>query len=465
MAITDDQKAAICRIRPSRANPRDDRRGTGFLVAERLVLTARHVVETMGKECALEFDPAGPKPWQTRSDGIVAYDRDDDWALVRCKEQPPAKPLPLGPLNNSYVIRFETFAFPSSAPDGVPYSGTIPAIGARKIALFTPATLERTASSVVGMSGSPCIVNGVVVAIMVEANAPANEKNTRGGTTYAVPVSVVAEAYRDLPFAKEPPRFTPQVAQYLKAGPLLQEVAKSAGLPQAQVADDLSLRTAIAAHMLRGGVPRARGLLQLLRTLLDWRTAEDILDCAGSVWVYEDTARALAGAVTPPASATVAINATLGATGIRYLHCAGYAATHGHPGWKPYVRLLDPPAGERQLEGLRAGTRAALRNWFRCEDSLIEDELDESRQSGEPVFVVIPPPPPAIAVLAALRAEYPTVSFVVLTGDTLTDEMRAAFHDVVLLEPEIGRGVEEGNFTTYTRERKGLERFFRESDR
>jgi len=211
--------------------------------------------------------------------------------------------------------------------------------------------------------------------------------------------------------------------------------------------------------MLRGGIPRTNQILLQLRTLLEVKMAESILCCAGSLWVHEDAAATLARAVTPPAAAAVVINAARDDTAWRYLHRAGYPI-YGHPGWTRFVEVMTTPPGERQAEGLLAATRELLQHRFKCEAAEIAGELAYAAERGEPVFAVIPPPPPAAKAFATLRREYPTVSFVLLAGEALADEMGKAFGDIVMLKPSIDKDIEERNFNSYTRTREALVRFF-----
>ena len=465
MPISDDQKAAICRITPHTSHP-SARRGTGFLVDKELVLTAFHVVgdaktgtlyaESFRFEFRLGIRNA--KVFETASVDVVKSDRDQDWALLRCKEPPPIAALPIGPLRNSYLIHFDTFGFPDAAKvKGMPYSGTINALGA-EIAMFAASALEQRASKIEGLSGSPCIVNGVAVGIVVESSDPMRQNSTQGGMMFAVPISIVAEAYADLPFPKELPPFVAEVAQALEPGPLLKRVAAQEKLPEAASGDPESLRMAVAGHMLRGGVYRTNRMLQQLRQLLAIDAAERILFCAGSLWVHEDAAAALARAVTPPAAATIAINAALDDTALRYLHRAGYPSC-GHPGWTRFVGVLTPPQGEQQIDALLASTRELLQHHFKCEAPEIAGELMYAGERGEPVFAVIPPPPPSAKAMAALRRDYPTVRFVLLAGEALT-EMGAALGDIVMLEPRIGKDFEARNFGNYTTTLNALIRFF-----
>src|SRR4029077_116083 len=101
-----------------------------------------------------------------------------------------------------------------------------------------------------------------------------------------------------------------------------------------------------------------------------------------------------------------------------------------------------------------------LRHRFKCEDSEIGSELEHCRKRGEPVFALIQPPPPAPEDVRALRNEFPTVCFVVLAGETINNKMRSVFDGIVILEPYIGKDVENSNLVGYTTARNALIRFF-----
>ena len=182
------------------------RRGTAFFVADKIVLTALHVVARIPdknkrpdfyKE-AIELIIAG-----SRYEAEVIHDAwsvPDDWVLLKCLSSPTVESLPLHELSESPVT-FWTYGYPNRQPiDGMTYDGRIVnhrsrLRGVETLQLFsdqiaaehpTEDTDEDYALS--GLSGAPVLVNGSVVGIVrfvLGKNSP------QAGTAYATPIKMV----------------------------------------------------------------------------------------------------------------------------------------------------------------------------------------------------------------------------------------------------------------------------------
>src|SRR5437868_4938411 len=90
-------------------------RGTGFLVADGLVLTALHVVADRSKDALTLYPGEILLTFPSYATKAVIhetyYDRLADWALLKCETAPPLRPLPLAELRNEGVA-WETYGFP-----------------------------------------------------------------------------------------------------------------------------------------------------------------------------------------------------------------------------------------------------------------------------------------------------------------------------------------------------------------
>jgi hypothetical protein len=79
-------------------------RGTGFLVGEKFLLTALHVVADRKKnpplftssEIHLTFPSIKISGYIGRDIGCDLWDREEDWAILSCIEVPQLNPIPLG---------------------------------------------------------------------------------------------------------------------------------------------------------------------------------------------------------------------------------------------------------------------------------------------------------------------------------------------------------------------------------
>ena len=186
-------------------------RGTGFLVADGLVLTALHVVAdraqpslaTYPGEIVLTF-PAGSA---TATIHEAYWDRLADWVLLRF-ETPAGcngslRPLPLAELREDGAT-WETYGFPDANPrDGMVNIGEVSNClgtleGNPVYQLFSREAAAGQGEPVKGLSGGPVIVRDAVVGHLRFALMRDNQ--TVAGTVYACPIaSVLAKTGNLLP--------------------------------------------------------------------------------------------------------------------------------------------------------------------------------------------------------------------------------------------------------------------------
>lgn len=194
-------RAAIARIE-IRDGARVLSRGTGFLVTDRLLLTAFHVVGDRTRTppflyeqqyglflCFPDHDLRGRVV-----EGI--WDPAADWALVECAEPLNARPLPLAELGASSAT-WETFGFPDANPlDGMVCSGSVENAageiqGIVAMQLFSKQAAAGNGSPVRGLSGAPVIVEGAVVGVL--RYSLMKEGLNVAGTLYSCPVAPIAQ--------------------------------------------------------------------------------------------------------------------------------------------------------------------------------------------------------------------------------------------------------------------------------
>lgn len=177
-------------------------RGTGFLVAPELLLTALHVPADRtkipprphtGELRAWFLGESEPRPARL----LLEYsDAGDDFALLACTPPPTAKPLPLGILEKSAVV-WETHGFPDTTPvDGMGFGGEVRSHfgtyqGARAMQLYSLEAAAGKGAPVHGVSGAPCLVDGVVAGVI--RSAILDGKNSIAGTLWACPIASVLE--------------------------------------------------------------------------------------------------------------------------------------------------------------------------------------------------------------------------------------------------------------------------------
>ena len=151
-------------------------RGTGFLVAPDLVLTALHVVgdrsaptlTLLPGTIALTFPTHSTEA--TVVDGRV--DARADWILLRCAVPPPnVRPIPLSDSVEDGAA-WETYGFPDANPrDGLAQIGTVTHAsgtfeGISAYQLFSDQASSGSGAPVKGASGGPVIVGGAIVGLL-----------------------------------------------------------------------------------------------------------------------------------------------------------------------------------------------------------------------------------------------------------------------------------------------------------
>ncbi len=180
-------------------------RGTAFLVAEDVVLTALHVVARVdGARFEFYPDPIrlfffdGPqKVAAAPIPGLV--DPVGDWVALRCERSLEVEPLGL---DTTVEVGDAWSAFGYAMPradDGMVFAGEVADADARfrrveALQLFAAQAAAGSGAPVAGLSGAPVVVEGRVVGL-VRANlkdALGDDRRNLAGTIYACPVDTIA---------------------------------------------------------------------------------------------------------------------------------------------------------------------------------------------------------------------------------------------------------------------------------
>lgn len=189
-------------------------RGTGFLVGDAppTVLTALHVIADIRGASRHDFDLA--ERWYAQHVQLSFGDPDDgatlgvdvklspettllsveeDWALVTLDA-----PLPFAPLPTAGVARYptgvpwSTFGYPQGAgPRGMTLGGQVRDFGRGQ--LYSHEAAAGAGLSVGGLSGGPCVVDGVALGVVFESlgDASAERAVNAGGTLFFRPIEVI----------------------------------------------------------------------------------------------------------------------------------------------------------------------------------------------------------------------------------------------------------------------------------
>ena len=219
--MTPEIKSAIGRLRAVRGDGAPVT-GTAFVVADRYLLTAFHVVGDKAASAArgspvfyrnLLFDPGGNQSAAIAVKPVEnACDASSDWALLEA-DAPivNARPLPMGEVSHkeaqtyrqaSAKLEFESWGFATVARmsgSGIIISGRIQDSTAEYqdawvYELYSENAAAAFGDPLNGMSGAPCLVDGAVVGIirtnLVEPpSVPGERLHIVGGILYACPVA------------------------------------------------------------------------------------------------------------------------------------------------------------------------------------------------------------------------------------------------------------------------------------
>ena len=167
----------------------------------------------------------------------------------------------------------------------------------------------------------------------------------------------------------------------------------------------------------------------------DIQTLVDVV--APFCWITPDAAARIPPVrERPPGRRGICINADDPGTGIGYVFCAPM------PKDERIVTSIDGSWGESAADRVGESIIAQLVQKKWCEDE--EGCMDDLAANGISVFVVVPPPTPPPGVLEALRATFPSLTFVLLAGSATGEGAFAGLGltDVEYLMPELAAGGE-----------------------
>ena len=248
--MTSTIRGAIARVDVTR-DGRTVSRGTAFLVTPSAALTAFHVVadraastvELFG-DIELEFPNARIKA----SLDPTLWDKEQDWALLRCERSPEASPLLVGALAMPGA-RWHSYGFPDARPDeGMVLTGTVEDHrarlgGAPALQLFSRQAAAGRGAPVRGLSGAPVLVGSQVVGHM--RYALMRESETVAGTLFACPLTAVAERAPELLTEADFPRV---------AGYRLEQRLGEGGMGEVWLARQTDPRRQVALKIIKRGM-------------------------------------------------------------------------------------------------------------------------------------------------------------------------------------------------------------------
>ncbi len=335
-------KEAIARIEAA-----DRSRGTGFLVQRSppVLMTARHVV------AAVEADKLVFKkgPWTLRfgdprastnlvfslmvpdmaACAIQAQPSDGDWILLRLPELPPEAagvcPLPTGLVSPELDGHgWSTYGFPDVASErGIVFGGVVRDVSSGQL------KVEETDSGdlrIAGLSGGPCLVDGLVVGVIVES------QGVRRGTTVVNEASTayfltLEQAYQQscASFA----RWISQDEMVLRCALWLEELSETKLdlitrlLGVYAPADERGKRLALARELRHRGLPAVRRALNTISETADQDLRKHALVSAGACAIASSASQAATQALKASTGVAILLDATDMRSGAFLLYRAG----------------------------------------------------------------------------------------------------------------------------------------------
>lgn len=425
-------------------------RGTAFVIGPRHLLTAFHSIGDRLTGTRFQADPTVtfevPDRCPTTARLTEHRDPNDDWALLELSEDlVDCEPFLLRAPSKA-KDPWESFGFGGRGHvPGQTYSGTITSHDP-EIQLFCDQAYQG--ARVPGLSGAPCIVDGHAIGIIVSASDPVGTGYVEDGAMFIRSISDIAARCPIVRALMPPPQppFVLQVKADLEQPGVVALLPAAGALAKLPAVDQIAparLAPLVAEKILLRQPRAAVELLEPLAPQLDQRRAEGILDLAASVWIHDDAAQVLAGAILAAAPATIiGINAATIELGKRFVHRAGYP-TASHPGWQGRMRSFAEAAGERRGTDFLRQARELLAQLLYCTDAELDEEYDAHvAEDGRPLILVVPPPVPPAEAVARLHAQFAMARLVLLCGPDGIDELIARFPTALIVRPPLAPGEE-----------------------
>jgi hypothetical protein len=237
-------------------------------------------------------------------------------------------------------------------------------------------------------------------------------------------------------------------------GPKLLNAARAMGVAVTEWDESSEYPRLLAREMLQRGLPSATKALRKLDDFLDPDATRTLIELIAPTWVslhaashipriaiHENTAsrqfRVNGGDDDPDFTATHFIRRA----------CCRTPRTC----WP--ILLIPNNSGEDEVGYYKRAIRELIRvkvvKVEGAKDSLVQTILKNRDRDQEPIFIVFYPPGPGPDVIAALRAEFPTVAFFFLTGNKPMGSTLGRRVEAEMLEPELNPGEEEMAYAEY----------------
>ncbi len=270
----------------------------------------------------------------------------------------------------------------------------------------------------------------------------------------------VREGLKSLLQPKLPP--TPFEELLIRIVPLLRGVdenvlltaANAMGVDVSDWSDAAEYPELLATQMLDHGLSTAGKAIRELQDFISPKTEEKLIELIAPMWVNLQAASALPRIATHTNQTLrrVWLNGGDEWPDFTAGHFVRRACSRAPDSCWP-VLFVPSGAAEDELGYYRLIIRESLKTRLLRKENATDAEvrllLGEREKNQEPIFVAFYPPGPASETLAALRTEFPTLTFFILTGNEAATELANFPGEVEFLDPRLAPGEEAAAYAQY----------------
>jgi hypothetical protein len=373
---------------------------------------------------------------------VIHFDASADWAVLQLPDGAPAiagRPFRLREPSIMDGLQWNTFGYSSIAPDhGQAYGGVV----LTDSSLFQ-LRVDPTQGSPRGLSGSPCLVDGEVIGVVVES-----PQIQLTDTLYARSVANLGKACAD---ARVLPKSAPYVRYVAKQlTPFEEHLWRTAALlglaTNAEEAEKIILKSRlplrVALEMMTGTEATLRSIRNLRRAFEDLKdkdedkpltVARELLELASRVWIDSGTIVQLRRALD--AEQVVILNTDKADVVGSYLHRLNWMEEVSDPERYSLAFCVDPAAPTSNAVKV-AFDEAVLHVLGRRHPSA-QVALAKHDHDGEPLVAWFRglPEVSTIKALRDLRGGYERVRLLFVVGEQSPVLLEAEYSDGVILTP------------------------------
>lgn len=244
------------------------------------------------------------------------------------------------------------------------------------------------------------------------------------------------------------------VLRNIEAAELL-NAARAMGTDLTDWSDSSEYATLLAREMLERGLPWAMRGIRELDDFLEPDETRKLVELIAPVWVSmraASTIPQIAAREDYPLRRLWVNGGDIDEPGFTAKHFVRRACCRTPDTCWPVLHV-PPHSGEDDVTHYKAVIHRLLKTHVvkveNAKDSVVKSVLTNRERDQEPIFVAFSPPGPDPQVMTALRAEFPTLTFFIMTGGQSLGAAAGPVGEIQFLEPHLRVGEEEAAFTEY----------------